>query len=93
MTKKVSSNAMVVNHYKYQAWPEFRNKFRRRVSTYVHDWTQKSSLKSHDRVPGLGAMTTEPKGWHKKFCQLEDYGLRNLSWNWFGMVHKMAWQR
>ncbi|KAK9928386.1 hypothetical protein M0R45_025523 [Rubus argutus] len=40
-SKQLSMNNATVNHYKYQAWPEFQNKFRRRVSAYVLDWTQR----------------------------------------------------
>ncbi|XP_044510858.1 glycosyltransferase family 92 protein RCOM_0530710-like [Mangifera indica] len=35
--KQMSSKFAVVNHYKYQAWSEFKSKFRRRVSAYVVD--------------------------------------------------------
>ncbi|KAL0432786.1 UNVERIFIED_CONTAM: Glycosyltransferase family 92 protein [Sesamum latifolium] len=96
-TKKFVSDHIVVNHYKYQAWPEFREKFRRRVSAYVLDWTQKLNPKSHDRAPGLGFSAVEPEGWPQKFCEVHDHGLRDLARKWFGMKsesgYKMAWQR
>ncbi|MCD7465700.1 hypothetical protein HAX54_001780 [Datura stramonium] len=61
--KKLNVLEMVVNHYKFQAWPEFKAKFRRRVSTYVVDWTKPSNLDSKDRTPGLGYSAVEPIGW------------------------------
>ncbi|KAK9270779.1 hypothetical protein L1049_026363 [Liquidambar formosana] len=39
-SKRLGLEHAVVNHYKYQAWSEFKAKFRRRVSAYVIDWTQ-----------------------------------------------------
>ncbi|XP_009804899.2 glycosyltransferase family 92 protein At1g27200-like [Nicotiana sylvestris] len=60
--KKMSVHDMVVNHYKFQAWPEFKAKFRRRVSAYVIDWTQELNPHSNDRTPGLGFSPVEPKG-------------------------------
>ncbi|KAL0368773.1 UNVERIFIED_CONTAM: Glycosyltransferase family 92 protein [Sesamum calycinum] len=96
-TKRFISDHIVVNHYKYQAWPEFRAKFRRRVSAYVLDWTQKLNPKSHDRAPGLGFSAVEPDGWPQKFCEVHDHGLKNLARKWFGLEtgsgYKMAWQR
>ncbi|KAL3617736.1 hypothetical protein CASFOL_038057 [Castilleja foliolosa] len=96
-TKKPSTRDMVVNHYKYQAWPEFKAKFRRRVSAYVLDWTQKLNPHSNDRTPGLGFEAVEPKGWPKKFCEVHDNRLRDLVRRWFGNESgssglKMAWQ-
>ncbi|KAK4434117.1 Glycosyltransferase family 92 protein [Sesamum alatum] len=100
-TKRLISDHIVVNHYKYQAWPEFRAKFRRRVSAYVLDWTQKLNPKSHDRAPGLGFSAVEPEGWPQKFCEVHDHGLKDLARKWFGMEsgsdsgsgYQMAWQR
>ncbi|GFP98536.1 upf0392 protein os08g0121900 [Phtheirospermum japonicum] len=95
-TKKPSTREMVVNHYKYQAWPEFKAKFRRRVSAYVLDWTQKLNPHSNDRTPGLGYAPVEPKGWPKKFCEVHDNKLRDLVRRWFGTESgsglRMAWQ-
>ncbi|XP_060194846.1 glycosyltransferase family 92 protein RCOM_0530710-like [Lycium barbarum] len=81
--KKLDILEMVVNHYKFQAWPEFKAKFRRRVSAYVVDWTKPSNLGSNDRTPGLGCSPIEPKGWKEKFCEVYDNGLRDLTWRWF----------
>ncbi|XP_077221288.1 glycosyltransferase family protein (DUF23) [Tasmannia lanceolata] len=95
-TKTLSKNEVVVNHYKYQAWSEFKTKFRRRVSAYVIDWTQAVNLGSKDRAPGLGHIPIEPKGWGKKFCEVNDTGLREVSRRWFGLEsptgERMAWE-
>ncbi|XP_043713665.1 glycosyltransferase family 92 protein RCOM_0530710-like [Telopea speciosissima] len=94
--KWLSRNGAVVNHYKYQAWPEFKTKFRRRVSAYVADWTQEVNPKSKDRTPGLGRMPVEPTGWANKFCEVNDTGLQWVTQRWFGFKSrtgfKMAWQ-
>ncbi|KAF9611961.1 hypothetical protein IFM89_037213 [Coptis chinensis] len=94
--KKLSSEEGVVNHYKYQAWSEFKTKFRRRVSAYVVDWKQEVNPKSKDRTPGLGFEPVEPKGWINKFCDVQDYRLKNVTQRWFGLGsssgYKMAWQ-
>ncbi|KAM0891110.1 hypothetical protein ACQ4PT_026617 [Festuca glaucescens] len=74
-----------VNHYKYQAWEEFKVKFRRRVSTYVVDWTDPVNLKSKDRTPGLGFEVVEPVGWTHKFCEVNDTLLRDATRRWFGV--------
>ncbi|TVU07541.1 hypothetical protein EJB05_40901, partial [Eragrostis curvula] len=74
-----------VNHYKYQAWDEFKVKFRRRVSTYVADWTDTVNPGSKDRTPGLGFSPVEPAGWPHKFCEVEDTLLRDLTRKWFGV--------
>ncbi|KAK4428332.1 Glycosyltransferase family 92 protein [Sesamum alatum] len=97
-TMKLSTKVMVVNHYKYQAWPEFKAKFRRRVSAYVLDWTKKLNPNSNDRTPGLGFEPVEPQEWPQMFCEVRDNKLRDLVLRWFG-IHKsdhgfrMAWQR
>ncbi|XP_057794686.1 glycosyltransferase family 92 protein RCOM_0530710 [Salvia miltiorrhiza] len=96
-TRKLNTTAMVVNHYKYQAWPEFKAKFRRRVSAYVLDWTQKMNPKSNDRTPGLGFAPVEPAGWPQKFCEVRDEVLKDLAIRWFGIESefgiKMPWER
>ncbi|KAF4396511.1 hypothetical protein CsatB_003420 [Cannabis sativa] len=71
-TVTMSLNRAVVNHFNYQAWSEFQNKFRRRVSTYVVDWKEKANLASNDRTPGLGFEAVEPKAWDQKFCEVKD---------------------
>uniref|UniRef100_A0A7N0UUI9 Glycosyltransferase family 92 protein n=1 Tax=Kalanchoe fedtschenkoi TaxID=63787 RepID=A0A7N0UUI9_KALFE len=96
---KVGVEKAVVNHYKYQAWPEFKTKFKRRVSTYVPDWTQKVNLMSKDRTPGLGVEAVEPEDWAMKFCEVVDTKLQLLTQKWFGhrppnqSSIKMAWER
>ncbi|XP_043710875.1 glycosyltransferase family 92 protein Os08g0121900-like [Telopea speciosissima] len=86
----------VVNHYKYQAWPEFKTKFRRRVSAYVADWKKETNPNSKDRTPGLGFLPVKPKGWANKFCEVNDTRLQQVTQKWFGSESrtgfKMAWQ-
>ncbi|PSS17173.1 Glycosyltransferase family 92 protein [Actinidia chinensis var. chinensis] len=95
-TKNLGMDHAVVNHYKFQAWEEFKTKFRRRVSAYVVDWTQAVNLDSKDRTPGLGYAAVEPKGWAEKFCEVYDNRLRDMTRRWFGMEapsgNHMAWQ-
>uniref|UniRef100_A0ACD5V4V5 Uncharacterized protein n=1 Tax=Avena sativa TaxID=4498 RepID=A0ACD5V4V5_AVESA len=74
-----------VNHYKYQAWTEFKVKFKRRVSAYVADWADPVDLQSKDRAPGLGVDAIEPPGWAEKFCQVKDTVMQELSAKWFGI--------
>ncbi|XP_042468802.1 glycosyltransferase family 92 protein Os08g0121900-like [Zingiber officinale] len=96
-TKFVRRREARVNHYKYQAWNEFKIKFRRRVSTYVTDWKQSTSLGSQDRVPGLGFEAIEPRGWTGMFCEVNDTLLRDTTRKWFGTLglegeYRMPWQ-
>jgi hypothetical protein len=74
-----------VNHYKFQAWTEFKSKFKRRVSTFVADWTDPVNLKSNDRAPGLGVDPVEPAGWAFSFCEVRDKTMQELSEKWFGI--------
>ncbi|CAJ1973137.1 unnamed protein product [Sphenostylis stenocarpa] len=96
MSKQVSVEEGLVNHYKYQAWDEFKNKFRRRVSAYVVDWKQELNPTSKDRTPGLGFRAIEPKDWRHRFCQIRDERLKLLTLEWFGLPtpngFRMAWQ-
>ncbi|KAJ6773404.1 GLYCOSYLTRANSFERASE FAMILY 92 PROTEIN [Salix purpurea] len=95
-TKPVSLQVAVVNHYKYQAWSEFKVKFRRRVSAYVVDWTRGLNPSSKDRAPGLGFEAVEPAGWERKFCEVRDDRLKLLTRRWFGKQtlagSGMAWR-
>nr|CAB3469100.1 unnamed protein product [Digitaria exilis] len=75
-----------VNHYKYQAWDEFKLKFRRRVSSYVADWTEPLNHGSRDRTPGLGLQAVEPPGWPHSFCEVEDAMLADVTRRWFGVL-------
>ncbi|XP_057470337.1 glycosyltransferase family 92 protein At1g27200 [Actinidia eriantha] len=96
-TKKLGKQEAVVNHYKFQAWPEFKTKFRRRVSAYVVDWTKAVNPTSKDRTPGLGYTPVEPSGWPDKFCEVNDDRLKDLTRRWFGFEspsgYHLAWQR
>ncbi|KAI4982191.1 hypothetical protein ZWY2020_022683 [Hordeum vulgare] len=74
-----------VNHYKYQAWHEFKVKFRRRASTYTVDWTEKVKLRSNDRTPGLGFEAVEPADWPHRFCEVNDTLLHDATRRWFGL--------
>ncbi|CAI9758546.1 unnamed protein product [Fraxinus pennsylvanica] len=68
---------LVINHYKYQVWEVFKEKFYRRVATYVSDWQQEQNVGSKDRTPGLGTKAVEPADWSTRFCEVEDSGLRD----------------
>ncbi|KAJ4827495.1 hypothetical protein Tsubulata_027973 [Turnera subulata] len=96
--RQVGVEVAVVNHYKYQAWGEFKAKFRRRVSAYVVDWRQSVNPLSKDRTPGLGFEAVEPAGWESMFCEVRDDRLKVLTRRWFGREtddgeYSMAWQR
>ncbi|XP_074356908.1 glycosyltransferase family 92 protein RCOM_0530710-like [Apium graveolens] len=86
---KIDVRSVVVNHYKFQAWPEFKAKFKRRVSAYVADWTESVNPNSQDRTPGLGFAAVEPQGWPQKFCEVHDNGLKMLSEKWFGNTSQL----
>ncbi|KAJ6827699.1 glycosyltransferase family 92 protein-like isoform X1 [Iris pallida] len=68
---------MVINHYKYQVWEVFKEKFYRRVATYVTDWKDEENVGSKDRAPGLGTKPVEPPDWSMRFCEVNDTGLRD----------------
>ncbi|KAL4309960.1 hypothetical protein GQ457_01G008590 [Hibiscus cannabinus] len=94
--KELPLEAAVINHYKYQAWPEFVTKFRRRVSAFVADWRTRVNPMSKDRTPGLGFEPIKPEGWERMFCDVRDERLKLLTRRWFGSQtadgFKMAWQ-
>lgn len=77
--KNVNMNrsVMVINHYKYQVWEVFKDKFYRRVATYVFDWQQAKNVESRDWVPGLGTQAIEPPDWSTRLCEVRDSGLRD----------------
>ncbi|KAM0879782.1 hypothetical protein ACQ4PT_034009 [Festuca glaucescens] len=83
--QKVWTTLARINHYKFQAWTEFKSKFKRRVSAFVADWTDPVNLQSHDRAPGLGVDPVEPVGWAESFCELKDKTMKELSERWFGI--------
>ncbi|XVF35825.1 hypothetical protein REPUB_Repub19eG0004100 [Reevesia pubescens] len=95
--KDLPLEVAAVNHYKYQAWPEFMSKFRRRVSAFVADWRTGINPNSKDRTPGLGFEPNKPERWEKMFCDVKDERLKLLTQRWFGIQTpdglKMAWQR
>ncbi|KAJ4827335.1 hypothetical protein Tsubulata_003288 [Turnera subulata] len=68
---------LVINHYKYQVWEVFKDKFYRRVATYVADWQNEENVGSKDRAPGLGTRAVEPPDWPSRFCEVNDTGLRD----------------
>nr|XP_048327753.1 glycosyltransferase family 92 protein RCOM_0530710 [Ziziphus jujuba var. spinosa] len=68
---------IVINHYKYQVWEVFKEKFYRRVATYVADWQDEQNVGSKDRAPGLGTRAVEPPDWSSRFCEVTDTGLRD----------------
>ncbi|XP_024990519.1 glycosyltransferase family 92 protein RCOM_0530710 [Cynara cardunculus var. scolymus] len=73
----IDRNLMVINHYKFQVWDEFKEKFYRRVATYVSDWQKEENVGSRDRAPGLGTRAIEPADWASRFCEINDTGLRD----------------
>ncbi|XP_002974979.2 glycosyltransferase family 92 protein RCOM_0530710 [Selaginella moellendorffii] len=76
-TARMPSWKGVVNHYKFQAWDEFKQKFERRVSAYVSDWKEERNIKSQDRTPGLGSKADKPADWERRFCEVQDTALRD----------------
>ncbi|KAM5581855.1 glycosyltransferase family 92 protein [Rosa sericea] len=74
---KADRGVLVINHYKYQVWEVFKEKFYRRVATYVADWQEEQNVGSKDRAPGLGTKAVEPPDWPERFCEVNDTGLRN----------------
>lgn len=91
----VDRNVMVVNHYKYQVWEVFKEKFHRRVATYVSDWQQDQNAGSKDRAPGLGTRAVEPEDWHTRFCEVTDNGLRDQVLRTFTdpNTRRLPWQQ
>lgn len=91
----IDRNVMVVNHYKYQVWQVFKQKFHRRVATYVSDWKQDRNSGSKDRAPGLGTRAVEPPDWHTRFCEVTDNGLRDMVLRTFTHpdTRRLPWQQ
>lgn len=89
----VQVRVAVINHYKYQAWQVFKAKFVRRAATYVLDWRDQPA-QSNDRAPGLGLEAVEPPDWPARYCEEEDWGLRNFTWNMFRhpRTQRLPWQ-
>ncbi|XP_055805457.1 glycosyltransferase family 92 protein RCOM_0530710-like [Solanum dulcamara] len=87
-------NVLVINHYKYQVWNVFKQKFYRRVATYVSDWQQDKNVGSKDRAPGLGTRAVEPPDWSSRFCEVIDTGLKDRVAEMFTNPNtgKLPWQ-
>ncbi|XP_028754357.1 glycosyltransferase family 92 protein RCOM_0530710-like isoform X2 [Neltuma alba] len=75
---QVKEGEGVINHYKYQVWERFKDKFLRRVATYVVDWREDKNTRSKDRAPGLGTQAIEPPNWRLRFCEVWDTGLKDF---------------
>ncbi|CAA0823459.1 Domain of unknown function (DUF23 [Striga hermonthica] len=75
--ENVDISSLVINHYKYQVWEVFKEKFKGRVATYVSDWQQETNVGSKDRAPGLGTKAVEPPDWSTRFCEVKDTRLRD----------------
>lgn len=67
-----------------QVWDEFKTKFHRRAATYVADWTEDRNHGSNDRVSGLGTKPVKPADWESRYCEVQDYGLRDYTRRIFG---------
>ena len=90
----VDRGVMVINHYKYQVWEVFKEKFYRRVAAYVADWQDDENAGSKDRAPGLGTRAVEPPDWSNRFCEVMDTGLRDRVLQMFEdpETQRMPWQ-
>lgn len=90
----MDKNVLVINHYKYQVWDVFKEKFYRRVATYVSDWQQERNVGSRDRAPGLGTRAVEPPDWPSRFCEVIDTGLKDQVAEMFTDPNtgKLPWQ-
>lgn len=90
----VPESITVINHYKYQVWEVFKEKFYRRVATYVADWQEEQNAGSKDRAPGLGTRAIEPPDWSSKFCEVQDTELRDRVLRVFAdpQTHILPWQ-
>lgn len=89
----VNRSMLVINHYKYQVWEVFKDKFLRRVATYVADWQDTQNVGSKDRVPGLGTRAIEPPDWSGRFCEVNDTTLRDRVLEYADPVtHLLPWQ-
>ncbi|XP_057982301.1 glycosyltransferase family 92 protein RCOM_0530710 [Malania oleifera] len=91
----VNRSMMVINHYKYQVWEVFKEKFYRRVATYVADWQDEQNVGSKDRAPGLGTRPIKPSDWSTQFCEVTDTGLRDQVLKIFKrpQSQRLPWQK
>lgn len=85
---------MVINHYKYQVWDVFKDKFYRRVATYVADWKEEENVGSKDRAPGLGTRPVQPDDWRFRFCEVNDTELRDVVYKVFAdpVTQVLPWE-
>jgi len=93
----VKAQRTVINHYKYQAWSEFKAKFRRRVSAYVVDWKESRNVVSQDRAPGIRNRAIKPHGWENMFFQVNESALKEFTGRAFSLNNKepgskLQWQ-
>ncbi|CAD5324291.1 unnamed protein product [Arabidopsis thaliana] len=91
----MDKDIMVINHYKYQVWEVFKEKFYRRVATYVADWQNEENVGSRDRAPGLGTRPVEPSDWAERFCEVNDTGLRDQVFEKFKdkKTQRLVWEK
>lgn len=91
----MNRSTLVINHYKYQVWEVFKEKFYRRVATYVSDWQLERNVGSKDRAPGLGTKAVEPSDWSRKFCEVKDTGLRDRVLETFTdpLTGRLPWEK
>ncbi|KAG0579894.1 hypothetical protein KC19_4G132300 [Ceratodon purpureus] len=97
VNEKIRPGVAIINHYKFQVWDEFKTKFHRRAATYVADWTEERNYGSNDRVPGLGTKPVKPDDWESRYCEVQDYSLRDYTRRIFGSQGKagklhLAWE-
>ncbi|KAL5230239.1 hypothetical protein ABZP36_029015 [Zizania latifolia] len=83
----IGQGMMLINHYKYQVWEVFKDKFSGRVATYVADWQDEENVGSRDRAPGLGTKPVEPEDWPSRFCEVYDNGLKDFVQKVFADPH------
>eukprot|EP00897_Mesotaenium_endlicherianum_P005226 jgi/Mesen1/4731/ME000241S03781 len=74
-----SVHIAAIKHYKFQVWEDFRQKFRRRVATFVKDWKLDPGKPNRDRVDGLDSDEVEPEDWPGRFCEVNDTGIRDYA--------------
>ncbi|CAI9111516.1 OLC1v1011759C1 [Oldenlandia corymbosa var. corymbosa] len=90
----LGTKTLVINHYKYQVWEVFKEKFQMRVATYVSDWQKDRNSHSKDRTPGLGTKAVEPRDWSSRFCEVKDTRLRDRVMQTFAdpKTGRLPWQ-
>ncbi|GLJ37202.1 hypothetical protein SUGI_0754560 [Cryptomeria japonica] len=83
-------------HRFYEAWIEFKVKFKRRVSAYVVDWSEFKYSASQDRTPGLSNKAIQPDDWEHRFYEVIDTALKDFAIREFSLSNeptsKLEWQ-